>query len=234
MSLPFFYVEEMNTDASMLTLDEPTSRHVIQVLRMRNGEKLQLTNGLGKKLLAELRDQSKKSCAVAVLEQEQVPPPAANITLAVSLLKNNARFEWLIEKATEMGVGAIIPLLCDRTEKSQFRKDRMHNILVSAMLQSQQCWLPLFPEPVRFMQWVETAPISARLIAHCMEGDKTPLARVAALSGNKSISIGPEGDFTPQELSAALKSGFNPVSLGNTRLRTETAAVAATALLCIP
>ncbi|MGN6436462.1 MAG: RsmE family RNA methyltransferase [Agriterribacter sp.] len=233
MSLPFFYSEETAGPGAAITLDETTSKHIIQVLRMKEGDRLYLTNGKGKKLLASVREQTKRMCTVSILEESNIPPPAQQLTVAVSLLKNASRFEWFLEKATETGITNIVPLLCERTERTHFRADRMKNILVSAMLQSQQCWLPVMPEPIPFKQWISAAAGSIQLIAHCLESEKEPLAKVAQLQGSKCICIGPEGDFTAEEVQLALQHGFRAVSLGNTRLRTETAAIAAAVLLAI-
>ncbi|MBX3253121.1 MAG: 16S rRNA (uracil(1498)-N(3))-methyltransferase [Chitinophagaceae bacterium] len=233
MPFPFFYSEEIASPGAIVALDETTSRHVMQVLRMQKGDQLYLTNGKGKKLLASVHEQNKKRCTIYVREETDVVPPGQQNTIAVSLLKNASRFEWFLEKATEIGITAIIPLICERTERTNFRTDRMNNILVSAMLQSRQCWLPCMPEPVQYRQWIAGSTGDVRLIAHCMEAEKKVLSQQAVAPGSKTICIGPEGDFTPGEVELALQHGFKAVSLGNTRLRTETAAIAAAVLLAI-
>lgn len=233
MSLPLFFSEEIAMPGAVITLDETTTRHVTQVLRMKEGDQLYLTNGKGKKLLASVQEQSKKKCTVSILQETDVPPSPRQLTVAVSLLKNAARFEWFLEKATETGISDIVPLICDRTERTHFRLDRMKNILVSAMLQSQQYWLPRMPEPVPFNEWIKTAAADSKLIAHCMESAKEPLLKLAQAKGSKCICIGPEGDFTAEEVKQAEEHQFQAVSLGNTRLRTETAAIAAAVLLAI-
>ena len=150
----------------------------------------------------------------------------------MSLLKNSNRFEWFLEKATEIGVAEVIPLLCERTEKQHFRYDRMKNICVSAMLQSQQVWLPALSEPASFASVCEAGNYRQKLIAHCMEGEKKTLAGVGDAS-SQIILIGPEGDFTEREVELAKENGFMAVSLGHTRLRTETAGVAAATLMLL-
>jgi 16S rRNA (uracil1498-N3)-methyltransferase len=150
-------------------------------------------------------------------------------------LKNTHRFEWFLEKATEIGVSEIIPLVCERTEKEKFRADRLQGICISAMLQSQQTWLPVLHEPVQFedlkMWKCENGP---NYIAHCTDTAKQafPHSHIST-SPHSLICIGPEGDFTPKEIELALQHQFIPVSLGETRLRTETAGVVAAALLCL-
>src|SRR6202008_2255087 len=137
-----------------LVLNEETSKHVVQVLRMQNGEQLNLTDGKGNLFTAAIIDNNKRGCVVKVLTNNQQPSTTNKISIAISLLKNTNRFEWFLEKATELGVNEIIPLLCDRTERTNFRHDRMNGILISAMLQSQQCWLPVLHEPIKFYDFV--------------------------------------------------------------------------------
>ena len=155
--------------------------------------------------------------------------------MAISLIKNTSRFEWFLEKATEIGVSAIIPLICERTEKQNFRVDRMKSVLVSAMLQSQQTFLPLLREPVKFHDLITSEfDDSKKFIAHCLdESNKTQLHLQISKSSNQLILIGPEGDFTPAEIEAALQNNFIPVALGETRLRTETAGIVAATLLSL-
>jgi 16S rRNA (uracil1498-N3)-methyltransferase len=230
MALPFFYIGTFEKAQKSLVLDEDTSRHVVQVLRMKQGEQLHLTDGLGHLLLAEITDDHKKHCTVAVREVTFTPAAERKVTIAISNIKNASRFEWFLEKACEVGISEIIPLVCERTEKERFRYDRMNAICISAMLQSQQVWLPQLREPQPFEQVLVQTTAMAKYIAHCEDGPKNPLARQTPQS-TSIILIGPEGDFTPYEIERALQQGFVPVSLGDTRLRTETAGVVAAVLL---
>jgi 16S rRNA (uracil1498-N3)-methyltransferase len=230
MALPFFYKADIDT-AAAIVLDEDTSKHVVQVLRMKTGEQLQLTNGKGMLLTAEITDDNRKRCTVKTISIADVLQAKRHITIAISLTKNASRFEWFLEKATETGIAEIIPLLCDRTEKQHFRQERMNGVLISAMLQSQQSWLPVLHSPAKFSQAIITATSRQKFIAHCEETDKQPLLQQVQPSASQFILIGPEGDFSPAEIAAALSNGFVPVSLGNTRLRTETAGIAAAVLL---
>ncbi|MBL7730661.1 MAG: 16S rRNA (uracil(1498)-N(3))-methyltransferase [Chitinophagaceae bacterium] len=231
MALPFFYTGNYNSE-KQIQLDEDTSRHVVQVLRMKTGDKLNLTDGKGNLLTCGITAVNKKHSEVEVLSSVISPLPSKKITIAVSLVKNTSRFEWFLEKATEIGVAEIIPLLCERTEKERFRHDRMNAICISAMLQSQQCWLPVLHQPVPFESVIRATESGAKFIAHCDEGNKLLLKDVAAVP-SAIILIGPEGDFTKEEIDLALSTGFRPVSLGETRLRTETAGVVAATLLCL-
>lgn len=233
MVLPFFYLSSYEPGAKEIDLDEDNSRHIVQVLRMQAGDPLQLTDGRGNLLQAVIAEAHKKKCRVQVTAATFHPRREKEVTIAISLLKNATRFEWFLEKATEMGVTGIIPLLCQRTERSHFRQDRMQNILVSAMLQSQQAWLPDLRPPTPFQDLVAGAPPGRRLIAHCLEEQRMSLAETGNGNAGSLILIGPEGDFTKEEIGDALQQGFRPVILGETRLRTETAGVVAAALLCI-
>ena len=229
MSLPIFFQEELLNDTSF-TLTEETSKHIIQVLRMKEGEQLRLTNGRGKIITAEIINEHKKATGVKVISTSNIPPRTSNITIAISLIKNNSRFEWFLEKATEIGVSEIIPLLCERTEKQNFRHDRMKNILISAMLQSQQAWLPALHEPVKFKEIIKNSAYQKRFIAHCDEDEKATIGN-QSINQSSIILIGPEGDFTKEEIASAKQNNFIPVSLGETRLRTETAGIVAAVLL---
>jgi 16S rRNA (uracil1498-N3)-methyltransferase len=233
MALPFFYVED--TDSEEIRLDEDTSRHVVSVLRMNEGERLHLTDGKGHLAEAEIADAHKKKCAVKIVSKRYNDADGRKTIIGISILKNSSRFEWFLEKATEIGIKEIIPMICDRTEKEHFRYDRMKGILVSAMLQSQQVWMPVLHQPVGFGQLLrleEINRIGQRFIAHCLPEQKKSLSEAIDRSRPAQIVlIGPEGDFTPEEIEFALKYHFIPVSLGNTRLRTETAGVVAATVL---
>jgi 16S rRNA (uracil1498-N3)-methyltransferase len=232
MTLPFFYKEDLVASSTDVVLDEATSRHVVQVLRMQNGEQLQLTNGKGILFTAEITDNNRKRCAVKILQIFDIPNSPLHITIAISPVKNNTRFEWFLEKATEIGVTEIIPLICNRTEKTAFKFDRMKTILVSAMLQSQQCLLPVLHGPTKFNEIIKSAKHQQKFIAHCIDDSKRNLTDLNNESlSSKIILIGPEGDFTADEIELALQNHYSAVSLGSTRLRTETAGIVAATLL---
>lgn len=234
MQLPFFYTDQIAETGASLTLNEETSKHTISVLRMKQGEQLHLTDGKGTLLTVEIVNDHKKRCVVIIKSASQQPRPVTMVTIAISLLKNANRFEWFLEKATEIGVSEIVPLLCDRTERLHFRKERMEAVLISAMLQSQQCWIPVLHEPLKYSEYLKTFPDSSyhqKLIAHCDElNPRNNLSTIKTLS-HSTILIGPEGDFTSNEIQWALEHKFIPVSLGETRLRTETAGIVAATLL---
>ncbi len=228
MELPYFYVPELSS--SMNTLDETNSKHVVTVLRMKKGEELLLTDGKGKKAQAIIVDDHRKKCVVQITKVENSETTSPTITIGISLLKNTSRLEWFMEKSTELGITEIFPLICDHTEKEHFKEERMQQILISAMLQSQQSRMPILHMPVEFSQILNNSS-AIKLIAYCGDGEKKPL-NATLINSNAIILIGPEGDFSKKEFNAAIEKGFQPVTLGNTRLRTETAGIVAAAILC--
>ncbi len=228
MALPYFYEPEISPAATAFTLSEETSKHCIKVLRMEKGEQLNLTDGKGNLLTASILIADKKSTEVKIDATITAPHPKRKIAIGISLLKNTGRFEWFLEKATEIGVSEIIPLICSRTERQHFRYDRMNAVLIAAMIQSQQSWLPELHEPRPFDQ-VLVSP-DQKFIAHCTDQQKKEI-KDHRLNGNILMLIGPEGDFAPEEITSALHNNFQPISLGETRLRTETAGVVAATLL---
>jgi 16S rRNA (uracil1498-N3)-methyltransferase len=235
MSLSYFYIEQYDPGQNEINLDEDTSYHIVQVLRMKKGEQLNLTDGKGNLITASILEYHKKHCTVLVQDSRNRQPTTRKVCIAISLIKNSSRFEWFLEKATEIGVNEIIPLLCERTVKEKFRYDRMKGICVSAMLQSQQTWLPVLHEPIAYellFRQQEIAVHSQKFIAHCTENERHELSGLIDTSlPSQIILIGPEGDFSQKEVDMAMQLQFLPVSLGNTRLRTETAGVAAAVLL---
>jgi 16S rRNA (uracil1498-N3)-methyltransferase len=231
MPLPFFYEENL-PQTDRFVLSEESSRHIVQVLRMQAAEQLMITNGKGQTLTVEMITPHKKKTEVKIIHKEFIPRAQASVAIAISFIKSASRFEWFLEKATEIGISVIIPLLCKRTEKFHFREDRMKTILVSAMLQSRQAWLPELRTPIKINEFLKNNDYEQKFIAHCVDEEKKLLNdAVVDASASKIILIGPEGDFTEEEISEALQQNFMPVSLGETRLRTETAGLVAAVLL---
>jgi 16S rRNA (uracil1498-N3)-methyltransferase len=236
MALPYFFVEQLMPSGQSLVLGEEQSKHIVQVLRMQKEQQILLTNGKGAKAHSVITDDHRKRCEVKIISVEKEEEQLPKVSIGISLIKNAARFEWFLEKATEVGVHEIIPLICDRTEKEKFRFERMQNILISAMLQSQQSWLPILHEPTSFQNVLEKNSGGQNFIAHCLPEQKQQLSFLLhhspfIIHHSSLILIGPEGDFTEKEIQLALNKNFIPVALGNTRLRTETAGIVGASIL---
>ncbi len=229
-ALPYFFEPSIQQTSTHFELSELTSKHCIQVLRMRACESLHLTDGAGNLYTASIVEPDKKKTVVKVELVERKPAPLNNVCIAIGLLKNTSRFEWFLEKATEMGVTKIVPLICERSERISVKQERMQGVIIAALLQSKQTWLPVLTGPLTVAQFIEKYPATEQLIAHCEPGIKKYLHEVT-VSNHTNILIGPEGDFTPAEIAAATAAKYKHVSLGETRLRTETAGMVAAALL---
>jgi 16S rRNA (uracil1498-N3)-methyltransferase len=228
-SLPLFFQENLDRPEDLVVASEETRRHVVTVLRMQVGESILLTDGKGLEVEAEITKADKKTLELKKRKTTRHDPPVQQIILAISLLKNATRFEWMLEKATEIGITAFYPLLAERTERQHFRGERLRQILVSASMQSGRFHFPVLHEPISLTSLVDIDFSGNKYIAHCMQGDKQVLKK---REGNQTLLIGPEGDFSPTELDMALAKGFQPVTLGNTRLRTETAGMVGAVLMC--
>ncbi len=229
--LPLFFFDGPLTVNTDITLDADTARHIWQVLRMDAGDKLLLTDGKGILATGTVNTSERQTCRVTITKAELQSQSGVRLHLCVAFTKNNSRNEWLLEKAAELGVTSIIPLIVSRSEKIHIRADRWQKILQSAILQSQQYYMPHLAEPTKLEVAIGMLKDKEhKLIAHCIHGQtKTPLSKMLNPAGETVILIGPEGDFTPNEVTLCVARGFKPVSLGNHRLRTETAAITAAA-----
>ncbi len=230
MQLPYFF-EENIPESGNFFLGEISSRHIVQVLRMKEAEEINVTNGKGILLTCSIVSANKKKTEVAIKKRALFSRQYPKISIAISLIKNTNRFEWFLEKATEIGVSEIIPIICSRTEKSNMKMERMHNIIVSALLQSRQTWMPEFKEPVKLIEVLTEKSNRQKFIAHCDDAEKKPLKDLHAAQVPQIILIGPEGDSTSDEIDSAIQNNYIPVTLGETRLRTETAGIVAAVLL---
>lgn len=221
MSLPFFY-HAFSSDLA-IDLDVDTIHYMYHVLRMRSGEECWITNGKGVKCKARIASLSKRECSLTVLEKVEDTSNQSSLHLAIAFTKNPSRIEWLLEKATEIGIGQITPLITHRSEKLHWKKERFEKIIVSAMLQSQQSFLPILNEATSLHDIVhQDYPV--KVIAWCDDHEeKIHLSSLMQNDKKTIILIGPEGDFTKEEVDLCFAQGFQPVSLGPHRLRTETA-----------
>jgi 16S rRNA (uracil1498-N3)-methyltransferase len=230
IEIPYFYFPDLNQSTGLTKMDEEMRRHVVTVLRMEVGEKIMLMDGVGNVAEVDIIEASKKSLLVSINNKNFYPPPSQKLVLAISTLKNASRFEWMLEKVTEIGITEIIPLISERTERVHFKEDRLKQIIVSACLQSKQCWMPILREPQKLQAVVQNSTIEKKFIAHCINANKEKLQKQSC---DSILLIGPEGDFTQPEIDIALSNGFLPVTLGDSRLRTETAGVVGAVLLKI-
>ncbi len=209
------------------TLNEEESGHAVRVLRLKAGDEITLVDGRGGWYRTKITDPHHKQCVAEVIEeQREYGKRPYTLHMAVAPTKNIDRFEWFVEKSVEIGIDEITPLLCERSERKQIQPDRIRRIMIAAMKQSKKAYLPRLNGMVSFDDWIKTVNGNG-FIAYCGEGDKQSLKAVYRAGQNAVIAIGPEGDFSPSEVETALMQGFIGISLGSSRLRTETAGVAA-------
>lgn len=220
-----FYCPDIQTD---MELPEEEAGHCIRVLRMKEGDRLRLTDGKGSFYDAVISAVSGKRCMVHIEGiEEQEPLWNGHLHIAVAPTKQMDRNEWFVEKAVEIGVDEITFLKTDHSERDVIKMERIEKIAVSAMKQSQKATLPILNGMTSFKSFVGRVFEGDRFIAHCEPGSKVNLKDVIVPGHDALVLIGPEGDFSPAEIDMALKAGFKPVSLGPSRLRTETAALVA-------
>ncbi|WP_264538314.1 16S rRNA (uracil(1498)-N(3))-methyltransferase [Flavobacterium sp. N1736] len=225
--MQLFYNPDIDETTETFSFDKEESRHIIKVLRKKDSDILHVTNGFGLLFETAITLASDNKCIVEVLSIKKTPEPKFRLHLAVAPTKMNDRFEWFLEKATEIGVQEITPVFCDRSERKVVNKERFEKIILSAMKQSNETYLPKLNEAISFKEFIKQKNDGLQLIAHCEETDKKSLKDVLKPNENVTVLIGPEGDFSEKEIALALENNFQPVMLGNTRLRTETAAVVA-------
>lgn len=225
--MQLFYNPEINLETEQFTFPTDESKHIVKVLRKKTGDTLQITNGQGDMFQAEILFPDHKKCTAKIIEKQHYAPKAYKLHMVVAPTKLNDRFEWFLEKATEIGVDEITPIICDHSERKTIKKDRMEKVIQSAMKQSLQAYIPTLNEAITFKEFMSNSMDGDLFIAHCEEHGKTELNVRARPKTQTTILIGPGGDFSSHEIEMALESGFLPVALGQTRLRTETAAIVA-------
>ena len=220
-----FYTPDIDADIKTHAFNESESKHIARVLRKKSGDTIRLTNGKGLILYGILEVTSPKHCSITITTTEFVNTPETYVHMAVAPTKNMDRFEWFLEKATELGVQRITPILCDRSERKQLKTERCEKIIEAALKQSLRAHKPIL-DPLTPLKELNTSA-SISCIAHCENTDKEKLQRVVNQQSNVCILIGPEGDFSKKEITWAKELGIKAVDLGNVRLRTETAALVA-------
>ncbi|MEZ4920556.1 MAG: RsmE family RNA methyltransferase [Saprospiraceae bacterium] len=222
--MQLYFTERIENDLAYLDADE--SRHLTSVLRHSIGDVIQFTDGKGGVYLGELIEASKKQAVLRIEESKQeAPNPNGRLHVAISLLKMNDRLEWFLEKATELGVDEITPMVCDRSERRKTREDRLDKILIAATKQSLRAWRPVLNPLSTAREVISNATETVRCIPWCDEPPSKHLKEVLQPKKDTLILIGPEGDFSPEEVAHAKANGFVEASLGQTRLRAETAGI---------
>ncbi len=230
-NMQLFYSPNISAASKDFSFDKEESKHIVRVLRKIEGDILHVTNGLGELFTTEIILASEKKCTVKIVSTQIFKPTDFYIHIAVAPTKMNDRFEWFLEKATEMGIHEITPIICHRSERKIIKNERFDKIILSAMKQSLQYYLPKLNEPISFKDFINQKHDGNLCIAHCVETDKKLLKNAIKPKQKYTILIGPEGDFSEKEIQMALTNNYIPVSLGNTRLRTETAALVACHIL---
>jgi 16S rRNA (uracil1498-N3)-methyltransferase len=225
--MQLFYNPNIDDATDSFSFDKEESKHIIKVLRKKDTDILYVTNGFGLLFKTEITLASDNKCTVQILSIEKTEPSKFQLHLAVAPTKMNDRYEWFLEKATEIGIHEITPIICDRSERKVVNRERFEKILLTAMKQSNVLFLPKLNEAITFKEFVKQKNEGLQLIAHCEETDKKSLKSVVKPNENVTLLIGPEGDFSEKEIALAIENNYDPVSLGNTRLRTETAAIVA-------
>ncbi|TNJ46629.1 16S rRNA (uracil(1498)-N(3))-methyltransferase [Tamlana fucoidanivorans] len=225
--MQLFYNPEITQDTSQFTFPKEESKHIIKVLRKKTGDTVNITNGDGWLFTAEIVVPNINKCTAKIIECTLQPNHHYHLHLAVAPTKLNDRYEWFLEKATEIGVDSITPIICDHSERKVVKLDRFHRIIQSAMKQSLNCYLPKLNEAITVKSFISKHTSEYQFIAHCEDTNKTSLKEALKPNTNVTILIGPEGDFSSEEIDLAIQNNFIPVSLGHTRLRTETAAIVA-------
>ena|ERR1035437_3533437 len=221
-----FYTPDLQHQVHILSEEE--SKHCTRVLRLSEGNNIFLTDGKGLFCEAVIKNANPKACMIEIIKRtKEYGKLEFSLSIAIAPTKNIERFEWFLEKVTEIGIDKVIPLICRYSERKEIKPDRLEKVIVSAMKQSQKAYLPEL-SPIQLFKDFICKPFSGdKFIAHCINGEKPLLGNLVKQGVNILILIGPEGDFSAEEVEIAISQGFIPVSLGNSRLRTETAGVVA-------
>jgi 16S rRNA (uracil1498-N3)-methyltransferase len=225
--MQLFYHPDLTTETTECFFGQEESRHIVKVLRKKKGDELMVTNGRGRVFKGTIREASLNSCEISITSHEKTVRPMHRLHLAVAPTKNSDRYEWFLEKATEIGIDEITPIICDHSERKIIKKERLEKVILSAMKQSLRTYLPRLNPAVTFEEFLEQDLPKRRFITHCQEDEKVDFKRRLEPDKKILVMVGPEGDFSEAEIDIAKSKGFIPASLGEYRLRTETAAILA-------
>lgn len=225
--MQLFYNPNINDTTTQFSFEKEESKHIVKVLRKKEGDTLHITNGEGWLFNAEIVSANTNKCLAKVVTKTLQPKRDYQLHLAVAPTKMNDRYEWFLEKATEIGIDTVTPIICDHSERKIIKAERYEKILQSAMKQSLNCYLPKLNDAINLKDFLNQKFTGDVFIAHCEETDRKSLKQQLKPNQNITILIGPEGDFSSKEIQLAIQNNFIPVTLGTTRLRTETAAIVA-------
>ncbi|MBZ9631783.1 16S rRNA (uracil(1498)-N(3))-methyltransferase [Salegentibacter sp. LM13S] len=224
--MQLFYTPNIEKTDKQIVFPKDESRHIAKVLRKNPGDTLKVTNGKGFLFTAEIITADPKQCLAKIVDVEEENSKKYRLHLVVAPTKMNDRYEWFLEKATEIGIDEITPIICDHSERKTIKLNRYERVLQSAMKQSLHFSLPIINEAINFSDFIAANTEGQKFIAHCEDGmERFSLKNEAKPKENITILIGPEGDFSPEEIKLAMGNNWKAVSLGKSRLRTETAAL---------
>lgn len=227
--MQLFYSATISEDSSQYTFPREESKHIIRVLRKKIGDQVHITNGKGFLYEGSIINDNPNKCTIQLDTSKYQDPRKYKLHIAIAPTKLNDRYEWFLEKATEIGITEITPIICDHSERKLIKEERFQKIVQSAMKQSLQMHLPVLHPIISFKDFLNTEQSKSitPCIAHCEESTKWPLTKEITSSRDILILIGPEGDFSPEEIKMAVAKGYKEITLGTSRLRTETAGIVA-------
>jgi len=225
--MQLFFNPDISEESKHISFSKDESKHIVKVLRKSVGDVLEITNGNGWMFKARITSVDIKNCLAEIISKTLQSKKAYSLHLAVAPTKMNDRYEWFLEKATEIGIDAITPIICDHSERKIVKEDRFEKILQSAMKQSLNCYMPKLNKTISYKEFINQNFTGLCFIAHCQNSDMVSLKNELKARSQVTILIGPEGDFSVKEIEMAIRNNFIPVTLGETRLRTETAAIVA-------
>ncbi|MEQ6123344.1 16S rRNA (uracil(1498)-N(3))-methyltransferase [Pseudotenacibaculum sp. MALMAid0570] len=224
--MQLFYNQHINQSTEQITFDKVESRHIVKVLRKKEGDRITISNGKGWLFTSEIILASDKKCIANIIaKEEKAKQRDYYLHIAIAPTKNNERLEWFLEKATEIGIDEITPIICQNSERKVIKAERLEKIILSAAKQSLKYHLPKLNAVSTFNDFLQTNSKENIYIAHCYDGEKELMKNIVKSKQNITILIGPEGDFSLEEVSKSVAASYIPISLGEARLRTETAAL---------
>ena len=233
IKMQLFYNPLITSENKTFTFDKEESKHIVKVLRKNIGDELLVTNGKGFLCTTKITEATEKKCVSALINLQEFPAPLQSLHIAIAPTKMNDRIEWFLEKATEIGISEVTFLYCKRSERDTINLERFEKIVIAAAKQSLQYHFPKINPFTKMDTFIKNDTATQKFIAHCEESSKTHLKDALKKAPKTTILIGPEGDFTPQEIKLALENNYTPISLGENRLRTETAGIMACAVFDI-